>query len=93
MSHLFLSSNLTSLFAHVREYGLLILAIPPVALIGIKIWLLAKAASHKGARKDWVLLRERDENGVPKLARANDDFEARDRRLRELGFQLQRPSL
>jgi len=54
---------------------------------------VTKAASRKGARKEWNLLRERDERGIPLLATAQDEFEARDRRLRELGFQMQRPSL
>ena len=70
MGHLFLSSNLSSLLAHVQEYGLLLLAIPPVVLMTIKVWLLTKAASRKGARKEWNLLRERDERGIPLLATA-----------------------
>lgn len=93
MSHLFLSSNLSSLLAHVQQYGLLLLALPPIVLLTIKIWLLVKSASPKGGRKEWVLRREKDERGIPLLAKDNDDFEARDRRLRELGFQMQRPSL
>jgi hypothetical protein len=73
MSGPFQSEIWSSVLADVQSYGVLILAVPPIALLAIKLWLVARAASGKTRQTHYVLAREKDANGIPLLAR-NDDF-------------------
>jgi len=50
-------------------YGLMILSATVMAFLAFKLLLLAKAATRGKKPREWVFTEERDENGMPMLAR------------------------
>jgi hypothetical protein len=68
----FTGGILSEMLADVQSYSVLILAVPPIVLIAIKLWLCARAGSGKTRQTHYVLAREKDANGIPLMARNND---------------------
>jgi hypothetical protein len=51
-------------------YALMIVFAPVISFLGIKLLLLAKAASSEKKPREWVFTQERDSEGLPILATA-----------------------
>ncbi len=61
--------NLSEVLINAPKYAILIIAVPMLALTTIKVWLIARASSQsKPKKKEWVLSRQQDEEGIPLLA-------------------------
>lgn len=63
-----LNTNLSATMGYIPTYGMVLISAPVVSFLGIKLLLLAKAASGDQKRREWSFTQERDAEGLPILA-------------------------
>lgn len=63
-------TNVSAMLAHLPMYGLTLILFPLLSLVVIKMFLAMRTGSGKKTPTQWVITGERDEDGLPKLARA-----------------------
>jgi hypothetical protein len=62
--------NLADVLINVPKYAILIIVVPMLTLTVLKVWMTARASSKGKPKKEWVLSRQLDEEGIPLLAEA-----------------------
>jgi len=63
-------TNVSALLAHLPMYGLTLVLFPLLSLVVIKLFLALRTGSAEKTPTQWVITDERDDDGLPKLARA-----------------------
>jgi hypothetical protein len=75
--------------AHLPSYGLTLVGALTLAVLAIKILLVAKEGDKGKAKKEWVFSEERDADGMPLLASARgESSSARIRRPQQLRSRI-----
>ena len=62
------SFHLAPVLINLPKYAILIIAVPMLTVSVLKVWLTAHASSKEKPRKEWVLSRQLDKEGIPLLA-------------------------
>jgi hypothetical protein len=68
MHEAFTSYNMANVLVNVPKYAILIIVLPMLTLTLLKIWMTARATSKGKPKREWVLSRTQDEQGIPLLA-------------------------
>lgn len=68
MDNQLLSINWSATLAHAPAYAVLLFVVPVLGLMALKMLLLTRASAGPKSRKEWILLREQDAEGIPVLA-------------------------
>jgi hypothetical protein len=70
MHETFTTFNLSEVLINAPKYAILIIVVPMLTLTVLKVWMTARASSTPKRKKEWVLSRQHDEEGIPLLAEA-----------------------
>ncbi len=85
------SSTTAALFAHLPRYGMLLFLAPLLFLVFMRLFVALRTGSDKKAPTQWIVSGEYDENGLPRLARAQAASDAARFRSAMAAGQLHRP--
>lgn len=91
MHETFTTFNLSEVLINAPKYAILIIVVPMLTLTILKVWLATRASSSGKRKKEWVLSKQQDEEGIPLLAEATTRSGQRSRTSRTNGQKRQRP--
>jgi hypothetical protein len=66
--HTIASYNLSQVLIHTPQYAILIVVVPMLTIAVLKGWNTTRASKSRLEKKEWVISREHDEEGIPLLA-------------------------
>lgn len=89
MMNPFLGDKLPAIAAHLPAFGLLLVVVPLVSIVTIKLWLATRSTRQRKGPTQFLVLGERDANGVPLLATSvARSSESEARQAFEIGSRL-----
>ncbi len=68
MMHAIASYNLSQVLMSAPQYAILIVVVPMLTIAVFKAWNTARASKSRLKKKEWVISRQQDDEGIPLLA-------------------------